>query len=51
MSPKRKKQTLRLHADPRKIRRVWTRKPSTRVKPSTRRERLQKIREREAREG
>ncbi len=51
MSPKRAKKTvLRLHADPNKIRRVWAIKPKTRVHVSSRKERLLKLRQKEASE-
>jgi hypothetical protein len=48
---KTEKTTLKIHADPLKIRRSWAINPKTRVRPSTRQDRLAQEREREAREG
>jgi hypothetical protein len=51
MSPRGRKTVLRIHASPGKVRRVWAIKPKTRVHASTRKDKLRRIREREARES
>jgi len=47
----RKKKTAKmvLHAAPDRLRRTWTIKPASRVSENRRREKLEKIRERESR--
>ncbi len=46
----KKKFKIKIKADPSKLRRVWKVKPVQKVRPSDRRARLSRIRERESRD-
>lgn len=51
MSSSTRKAVLKIQSAPGKIRRVWKIKPKTRVHTATRKDKLLKIREREAKEN